>query len=493
MAHLDEAEKARLKPILEARPAQTAPAAAGTERKFVKKWTLDELVPMVENGLKGRDFDHGRTMFAAAKCFACHRFDNEGGGVGPGLLRHRRPVQHPRPARIIVVPSKVISDQYEAVIIATTDGRVVTGRIVNLHNNQIDRHRHARPGRMVNLERGDVEEMKASPVSMMPEGLLDTLDRDEILDLVAYLLSRGDRKNGMFGRGVWLRLHTVAPPSGPSTPPSPPTAPLPPLPPPLPPPFPPPPLPPPEALMTAAMMVSLVGRIGADPDTDGRPAIRYAGDRRRGEDRKRSGRSWRWPAAGRRVRADPDGQRGGSRSRGRWNAEARDSQASGVSHVTVLHTRDRAVADTEASSAPLEKARGVWFGGGGSGGWSTPTWGRAPGARSRTSLRGAGWSAGRGRATIQGSYLVRGAREGNEIMMARGYEEGSAISAAWPSTSTCSPGSPGRPGRGHRGEPGLLGIGLDEPTAIVVKGDRFLVVGGSLIAIDDGGTTTASG
>ena len=40
--------------------------------------------------------------------------------------------------------------------------------------------------------------MKPSPVSMMPEGLLNTLNRDEVLDLVAYLLSRGDRNNPMF-------------------------------------------------------------------------------------------------------------------------------------------------------------------------------------------------------------------------------------------------------------------------------------------------------
>ncbi len=53
---------------------------------------------------------------------------------------------------------------------------------------------------MVNVRRGEVEEMKPSPVSMMPEGLLDTLDRDEVLDLVAYLLSRGDREDAMFRR-----------------------------------------------------------------------------------------------------------------------------------------------------------------------------------------------------------------------------------------------------------------------------------------------------
>jgi putative heme-binding domain-containing protein len=211
MANLDEAEKARLKPILEAKPAPSTSAAAGPERRFVKKWTLDELVPMVENGLKGRDFDHGRAMFAAAKCFACHRFDNEGGGVGPDLSGIAGRFSTRDLLESIVVPSKVISDQYEAVIIATVDGRVVTGRIANLHNDQISIVTDMLdPGHMVNVRRGDIEEMKASPVSMMPEGLLDTLDRDEILDLIAYLLSRGDRENAMFRR-VGVGLRSIAP------------------------------------------------------------------------------------------------------------------------------------------------------------------------------------------------------------------------------------------------------------------------------------------
>ena len=96
-----------------------------------------------------------------------------------------------------------------------------------------------------------------------------------------------------------------------------------------------------------------------------------------------------------------------------------------MSNVTVLHTRDRAVADTEAFVAPLKTARGVWFGGGRQ--WrlvdaymGTRTQREIEGVLARGGVVG-GSSAG---ATIQGSYLVRGAREGNHIMMAKGYEEG---------------------------------------------------------------------
>ena len=83
------------------------------------------------------------------------------------------------------------------------------------------------------------------------------------------------------------------------------------------------------------------------------------------------------------------------------------------------------MADTEAFAAPLKTARGVWFAGGRQ--WrlvdaymGTRTQREIEAVLARGGVVG-GCSAG---ATIQGSYLVRGAREGNQIMMAKGYEEG---------------------------------------------------------------------
>ena len=54
------------------------------------------------------------------------------------------------------------------------------------------------PNGLTNVNRKQVESIETSKVSMMPEGLLDTLKEDEILDLVAYLLSRGDRNDPAF-------------------------------------------------------------------------------------------------------------------------------------------------------------------------------------------------------------------------------------------------------------------------------------------------------
>ena len=99
----------------------------------------------------------------------------------------------------IIKPSKEISDQYAAVSISTTDGQVVTGRIVNLSGDSIMVNTNMLdPNLMVGVDRKKVDEMKASKTSMMPEGLLNTLKEDEVLDLLAYLLSRGDRENPVF-------------------------------------------------------------------------------------------------------------------------------------------------------------------------------------------------------------------------------------------------------------------------------------------------------
>jgi putative heme-binding domain-containing protein len=99
----------------------------------------------------------------------------------------------------IVLPSKVISDQYESVTVVTTDGRAISGRIVNLQGDDIMISSDMlNPNQMTHVNRHDIEETKKSPVSMMPDGLLNTLHEGEILDLLAYLLSRGGRQSPMF-------------------------------------------------------------------------------------------------------------------------------------------------------------------------------------------------------------------------------------------------------------------------------------------------------
>ena len=199
VAKLSDAEKSRLQPILTKQPEGQVNPLAAKPRPFVKKWTMEELLPMVENNLSNRDYDHGRKMFGAANCFACHRFAGEGGAVGPDLTGLAGRFDRKYILESILDPNKVISDQYAAVQIITIDGKVIHGRIVNLagdsfriNTNMLD------PNAQTSVDRKMIDEMMPSKTSMMPQGLADTLNEEELLDLVAFLLSRGNRDDAMF-------------------------------------------------------------------------------------------------------------------------------------------------------------------------------------------------------------------------------------------------------------------------------------------------------
>ena len=185
---------------------------------------------------------------------------------------------------------------------------------------------------------------------------------------------------------------------------------------------------------------------------------------------------------------------GGGETYDQYYPGLRAFRDAGAVDLTVLHTTDRAVADDPAFSAPLRRARGVWFPGGRQ--WrladaylGTRTQEEIAGVLGRGGVVG-GSSAG---ATILGSYLVRGDTATNTIMMGDhevgfGFLRDTAIDQHLL--------------RRNRqfdlievieAHPHLLGIGIDEDTAIVVQGDEFEVMGRSYAVIYDRGRLLDSG
>ena len=160
----------------------------------------------------------------------------------------------------------------------------------------------------------------------------------------------------------------------------------------------------------------------------------------------------------------------------------------GATDITLLHTNDRAVADSEAFVRPLTKAQIVWFVGGRQ--WrlvDAYAHTRTQREVERVLARGgvvAGSSAG---ASILASYMVRGARENNTIMMAPGYEEGfGLIKGVAIDQHMLTRNRQDDLEEVIETHPELLGIGLDESTAIIVQGQQFEIVGASKVAIHDG-------
>ena len=161
----------------------------------------------------------------------------------------------------------------------------------------------------------------------------------------------------------------------------------------------------------------------------------------------------------------------------------------GLKHVRMLHTHDPKVADTEAFVAPLREANAVWFDGGRQ--WNivdsyanTLAYREFHNLLARGGVIG-GSSAG---ATIQGEYLVRGDTSGPSVMMTAEphHQEGfkflrrTAIDQHINARNRWDDLIPV-----IQKFPNLLGIGLSEGTAIVVKADTFEVIGKWKVAVHD--------
>ena len=84
-------------------------------------------------------------------------------------------------------------------MVTTNSGKIYTGRIVSETKEKLIIVTDPEDStKVVEMKKSDVDESKPSPVSLMPEGLLTPLNENEVLDLLAYLLSRGDEKHPMF-------------------------------------------------------------------------------------------------------------------------------------------------------------------------------------------------------------------------------------------------------------------------------------------------------
>ena len=166
-----------------------------------KAWTMAELVAVTAKGLSGRNFENGKRSYASSRCISCHRYLGEGGSTGPDLSSVAGRFSYKDMLESIIVPSKVVSDQYRASIVTTNSGKVHTGRILNdadgkltILTDPVD------ATKVVTIAKDDVDEVLPSRTSLMPEKLLNQLNRDEVLDLLAFLMSRGNPADPVFAK-----------------------------------------------------------------------------------------------------------------------------------------------------------------------------------------------------------------------------------------------------------------------------------------------------
>jgi putative heme-binding domain-containing protein len=149
------------------------------------KWKFDELLSYL-NGPAAAKASHtrGEELYNSAQCAKCHRYGDRGEVIGPDLSTVAKRFSRKEILEAIIYPSHVVSDQYASKQLLLTDGRAVTGLVAEQGNRVIVL---TSTGERVEVTKDEIDEMKPSKTSSMPEGLLNDLTPDQVADLFAYL------------------------------------------------------------------------------------------------------------------------------------------------------------------------------------------------------------------------------------------------------------------------------------------------------------------
>lgn len=127
-------------------------------------------------------------------CAQCHRIPSEGVGIGPDLTKPDKGVTDTYIVESILTPSKVIKKGYETITITTKQGRLITGVLAEERPEAIVLRDPNQADRLLTIPRKDIDERQVSPLSTMPDNLMNQLrSRQEFLDLVRYVMEISEK------------------------------------------------------------------------------------------------------------------------------------------------------------------------------------------------------------------------------------------------------------------------------------------------------------
>lgn len=168
--------------------AQQAPAPAAAQPPAGAKLTADEIFEFQNKQEAAGSPEAGRPIFEK-QCAICHRFGEIGKDVGPDLTTIASRFKKKDVLESILWPSKIISDQYQAEMFELSDGSIVTGVIVRESAAAVLVRTADNPDKPVPVPKAKITNRATSPVSLMPEGLLEGYTQTDIANLLAFVLA----------------------------------------------------------------------------------------------------------------------------------------------------------------------------------------------------------------------------------------------------------------------------------------------------------------
>jgi putative heme-binding domain-containing protein len=170
------------------------------DRRPRTEWKLSEFAHLLtDHGLHGRSYATGKQMFTMASCVGCHRLENVGQQFGPELTKLDPKWKSLDILSHILDPSQKIEEKYKTYLFQMEDGKIVAGMIVEETDDVVKVIENPLTATdPKHLLKNEITARQQQSISPMPKGLLDKLSRDEILDLLAYVIAAGDKNHATF-------------------------------------------------------------------------------------------------------------------------------------------------------------------------------------------------------------------------------------------------------------------------------------------------------
>ncbi|MGV3774175.1 MAG: plastocyanin/azurin family copper-binding protein [Verrucomicrobiales bacterium] len=163
------------------------------EETKVTEWKTEDLAPFVKEAVDKANTANGKKLFVNLGCLQCHQIGKEGFAYGPDLtdIYKRYNGDSAEVLRHILEPSVKIEQRYQNLEIETTDGESVYGLLAKENEKTITLQTGPAANLVQEIKKEDIASRKGLTSSMMPGGLLNTISKEEIGDLLAYLKSGG--------------------------------------------------------------------------------------------------------------------------------------------------------------------------------------------------------------------------------------------------------------------------------------------------------------
>ncbi len=152
-----------------------------------KNWQISMASEVVNGQLEGKDLKRGEELYKALLCASCHSMDGQGGNVGPDLTQAGTRFSNYDLLMAMISPSMSISDQYAATLFTLKDGNSIVGRATRTAGDSVYVNINPFGNDEISIAAANIESQVPSPVSLMPGGLINSLNDEELRQLMAYL------------------------------------------------------------------------------------------------------------------------------------------------------------------------------------------------------------------------------------------------------------------------------------------------------------------